>query len=72
MKKVNKTKKTKTNTVDTANTVNVKYTLKPNEFYCDKCNKVHTKSMYAVAQLTMGHELIFTCECGNTIEHIPD
>lgn len=33
------------------------------EFFCKKCKSVHTMSSYAVAQLTMGHELIFTCPC---------
>lgn len=42
--------------------------LKPYEFYCSNCKTIHKQSPYAVAQLTMGNELIFTCDCGNKIE----
>lgn len=38
------------------------------DFICDKCNKVHTQSAYAIAQTAMHNELIFTCDCGNKIE----
>jgi len=38
------------------------------EFFCDECNTIHTKTPYAIAQHTMGVELIFTCECGNKID----
>lgn len=37
------------------------------EFHCSKCNTIHQMSSYAIAQRTMGHELIFTCTCGNKI-----
>jgi hypothetical protein len=38
------------------------------EFHCSKCNTIHQMSSYAIAQRTMGHELIFTCTCGNKID----
>ena len=34
--------------------------LKPYEFHCSKCNTIHKKSAYAIAQHAMGVELIFT------------
>ena len=37
------------------------------EFFCEKCKRLHMMSAYAVAQLTMGHELIFSCPCGEKI-----
>jgi RNase P subunit RPR2 len=37
------------------------------EFFCKKCKKLHTMSTYAIAQLTMGNELIFSCTCGEKI-----
>ena len=43
-------------------------TLKGYEFYCDKCNTIHTKTAYAIAQETMHVELIFTCKCCNKID----
>lgn len=45
--------------------------LKENEFICNKCNKINEKSLYAIAQGTMGVTLIFTCECGNKIDIKP-
>lgn len=42
--------------------------LEPYEFHCDKCNTIHKKSAYAIAQHAMGVELIFTCTCGNKID----
>ena len=38
------------------------------EFICTKCNKIHTKSSYCIAQEAMGHEMFFTCDCGNQIK----
>lgn len=40
------------------------------EFYCNKCKKIHKQSPYCIAQKCMGHEVIFTCDCGNKIEVI--
>lgn len=37
------------------------------EFFCKKCKGLHTISTYAIAQLTMGNELIFLCTCGEKI-----
>jgi len=42
--------------------------LEPYEFHCSKCNTIHKKTAYAIAQHTMGIELIFTCTCGNKID----
>jgi len=42
--------------------------LKPFEFHCSKCNTIHKKNAYAIAQHAMGVELIFTCTCGNKID----
>ena len=38
------------------------------EFYCSKCDTIHTKTAYAIAQTAMNVELIFTCTCGNKID----
>lgn len=46
--------------------------LKSNEFFCNKCKTIHTKSVYAIAQLAMGNELIFTCDCGKKITLTPN
>jgi len=35
------------------------------DFQCSKCDKIHTKPAYAIAQATMGVALIHTCDCGN-------
>lgn len=48
--------------------VDIKYKLKPYEFYCDKCKSVHKKTPYAIAQKAMNVDLIFTCTCGNKID----
>lgn len=45
--------------------------LGPYEFRCVKCGKVESKSSYCVAQQTMGHVIIFTCQCG-TKQYVPD
>ena len=37
-------------------------------FACLKCKKVEQMSLYAVAQTSMGHEVVFTCSCGNKIK----
>ena len=42
--------------------------LKPFEFHCSKCNTIHKKSAYAIAQHAMGVRLVFTCTCGNKID----
>jgi hypothetical protein len=42
--------------------------LLDNEFYCSKCDTIHTKTAYAVAQRAMNVDLIFTCTCGNKID----
>jgi len=42
--------------------------LGSHDFKCDKCNKVHTKSVYVIAQCSMNVELIFTCDCGHQTE----
>lgn len=42
--------------------------LEPYEFHCNKCNTIHKKTAYAIAQHAMGVELIFTCACGNKID----
>lgn len=39
--------------------------MKPFEFSCPKCRKVHKKGSYCVAQQAMGHSLKFTCDCGH-------
>jgi hypothetical protein len=41
--------------------------LGKHEFFCNKCNTVHTKSAYAIAQATMRVRLVFSCPCGNKI-----
>ena len=38
------------------------------EFHCNKCNTVHKKTAYAIAQETMNVGLVFTCKCGNKID----
>ena len=42
--------------------------LASTEFHCSKCNTIHTRSAYAIAQRTMNVDLIFTCDCGNKID----
>ena len=37
------------------------------EFVCDSCETLHTMSHYAIAQLTMGNAIDFTCECKNVV-----
>ena len=34
------------------------------EFICKKCGVKHKQSLYAVAQIASGNNLIFTCDCG--------
>jgi len=41
--------------------------LASTEFHCSKCNTIHTRSAYAIAQRSMNVDLIFTCDCGNKI-----
>ena len=53
----------KSNTV----TVVTERELLDNEFYCKKCQTIHTKSTYAIAQRAMNVDLVFTCDCGNKI-----
>lgn len=48
--------------------VNVKVKLGEFEFYCKKCETVHKKTSYAIAQKAMGVSLTFTCDCGNQIK----
>lgn len=36
-------------------------------FKCPACKKIHNYSIYALAQLAQGHELIFTCDCGEKL-----
>lgn len=42
--------------------------LLDNEFYCSKCDTIHTKTAYAIAQTAMNVKLVFTCTCGNKID----
>lgn len=49
-------------------TVNVEVELDEFEFYCTECKTIHKKTKYAIAQHAMGVDLIFTCDCGNTID----
>lgn len=42
--------------------------LASTEFHCSKCNTIHTRSAYAIAQRSMNVDLIFTCDCGNNID----
>tara|TARA_R110000796_G_scaffold58413_8_gene134985 strand:+ start:1267 stop:1575 length:309 start_codon:yes stop_codon:yes gene_type:complete len=42
--------------------------LASTEFHCSKCNTIHTRSAYAIAQRSMNVDLIFTCDCGNKID----
>ena len=35
------------------------------DFICRSCRKKHTMSMYCIAQLASGNEMVHTCECGN-------
>jgi transcription elongation factor Elf1 len=40
--------------------------LKPYEFVCDGCGKLETMSAYCIAQITMGHAIVYTCDvCGH-------
>jgi RNase P subunit RPR2 len=41
--------------------------LSPYEFFCDSCNKLHTMAAYAIAQLSSGNPMVFTCSCGTKI-----
>ena len=41
--------------------------LGKHDFICDNCDKIHTKTAYAIAQTAMNNELIFTCNCGYKI-----
>ena len=45
--------------------------LGPYEFRCVKCRRIHKMSSYCVAQQTMGHTVLFTCDCGHKQE-VPD
>ena len=45
-------------------TVMAKVTLGDYDFVCEKCQKVHHKSVYCIAQQASGNEIIFTCDCG--------
>jgi len=42
--------------------------LKPFEFHCSKCNTIHEKNAYTIAQNAIGVRLVFTCTCGNKID----
>ena len=42
--------------------------LEPYEFHCSKCNTIHKKTAYAIAQHAMRVKLRFTCTCGNKID----
>jgi RNase P subunit RPR2 len=33
-------------------------------FQCSGCHKPHVYAPYAIAQLSQGHTLTFTCSCG--------
>jgi hypothetical protein len=35
-----------------------------NQFKCVKCGTVETKSAYCIAQNAMGHDVTYTCKCG--------
>lgn len=49
-------------------TQTVKRKLLNDEFYCIKCDTIHTKAPYAIAQKAMNIDIIFTCPCGNKID----
>lgn len=42
--------------------------LEKYHFRCKKCKVVHKMALYAAAQLAMGHDMVFTCECGQKTE----
>lgn len=48
--------------------VKIEVELKPNQFFCSKCETIHDKVPYAIAQAAMGNDLIFMCSCGNEID----
>lgn len=41
------------------------------DFLCEKCKKVHHKSVYCIAQQASGHTIIFTCDCGHKM-NVPE
>lgn len=41
------------------------YELKPLEFQCANCEKIHTQSAYCIAQVSLGRDIIYTCECNH-------
>ena len=45
----------------------VEVELKEFEFFCTKCKTIHKQPPYCIAQISMGHAMVFTCECGNKI-----
>ena len=45
--------------------VSVDYELKPYEFQCEGCEKIHKQSAYCIAQVGMGYGVDFTCDCGH-------
>lgn len=45
--------------------ITTEYELQPYEFQCKGCKKVHKQSSYCIAQIAMGHDVIFTCNCGH-------
>lgn len=47
--------------------VKINVELKFDQFYCEKCETIHTKNAYALAQEAMRVPLVFTCSCGNKI-----
>jgi hypothetical protein len=66
----NKDKNTEPYTIHSVNfstlTITTKRKLKPYEFVCDGCGKLETMSSYCIAQITMGHEIVYTCDvCGH-------
>ena len=43
--------------------ITTEYELQPYEFQCEGCKKIHTQSSYCIAQVSMGYDVIFTCDC---------
>ena len=41
------------------------------DFRCSGCRKTHKYNLYAVTQLSQGHTLDFTCECGKATALTP-
>ena len=39
-----------------------------NNIYCFSCGYSEPMASYAIAQKAMGHQIIFTCNCGNKIK----